>query len=458
MSSFVIISWILCLTTAGLLVLSIWLDRSLLVKPSIIFLAFFHIMIQWAAAIDSPRIETYLPDPWVFVLLSQGFPLLGLSVSLWTWRGSARLIWSRLRSDPGVAPRQRWRAINLLGLYFVLFVPFYLSQIPLASTGLYAIFTNPLGSDLAREYSLKLVDSAVIGYGYAFMASVFGPMLAVLLFDQLIYNLKRLHWLGCLAAGTGLILVLVSVSLSGARSYPATILLTVLHAWFYHRGFQFNPIYVFSAAVLILGVPTLLTIWREGGIIEWANFWQYFGGGIFRRVFFLPMEMGLWHTDFYQTYGPLGIQAIPRLASLFDVTPINAPNLIALTYYREATIESVIANASYVFAYYTYFGPWSFVFSLLGLWALDAILWVYKKMSGRMLLPLVASIAVASIWFTSIEYTVVLVTNGFLALPVVAWLVDLFSKLRFRFGGQGLAPAPIVQNPGMSKLSEKQLQ
>jgi len=99
MSQFVFFNWFCCLLTGLLLFWVIWKKKHLLIKPSLIVIIFFHLRIQWAATVGSSYIEGYLPDPWVFAILSQLFPLLGLLGSLLTWQYSAHAIWQRL-SNP----------------------------------------------------------------------------------------------------------------------------------------------------------------------------------------------------------------------------------------------------------------------------------------------------------------------------------------------------------------------
>ncbi|MFC1461722.1 hypothetical protein ACFLQR_04310, partial [Verrucomicrobiota bacterium] len=111
MTNFVFCNWFFCVFTSTLLVIIIWHQRFLLIKPSFIVICFFHIMIQWAATVNSPSIEVYLPDPWAFALLAQGFPLIGLMVSMWIGRRNARTVWQRLALHPPVSARARIRIV-----------------------------------------------------------------------------------------------------------------------------------------------------------------------------------------------------------------------------------------------------------------------------------------------------------------------------------------------------------
>jgi hypothetical protein len=442
MSTFVLLNWFGCLFTSLLLGLILWRQRFLIVKPSLIVILFFHLMVQWATTVDSPRIEPYLPNPWAFALLAQGFPLIGVLISVWTWRHSASVIWGRLRQSKPTSARMLRNAIVLLACYLAVFVPLYLAMMPYNATGLYALLTDPLQAGQARENSLKLIGNPLITYGYAFMASVFAPLIAVLLADALSQNLKRKRLISSLSLTLGIVGVLVVVSLTGARSYAATILLTIVFAALLRRGFPLNPIYLGLAAISVLALPTLISILREGRTVEWDVFWTYLNQAILGRVFYAPMLTGLMHAHYAQVTGYIGVAGIPRLATLFGMEPINVGSLIYQIYVNDG-LESGLANTSYVFSYYADFGLIALPVSLIGLWILDAAVWVYRKISDRMLLSCVASVSVASVMFTSAEYTTVLLTGGFTVLLFVAWGVDRLSGIRIRLLPRSLPHPPL---------------
>ena len=431
MSAFVLTNWFFCIVTGTLLLMAIWRQRFLLVKPSIIVIIFFHLCIQWAATIESDYIEIYLPDPWVFALFAQGFPLIGLLVSIWTGRRLARITWQRVLHPEEVSSKLRHRAILFLAALIGIFVLFYIQVVHFSNTGLYAIFANPSSSAVVREESLKLVKSELIRYGYGFMAYGFAPLLSVLLLWQVITGFKRRRWIAMLANLSAIVGVLFVVSLTGARSFAASIILVMAFAWFLKRGFPLNPIYMALGVLFILAFPVLLTILREGKIPDMILFWNYLSGGIFQRVFYSPMQTGLYYTHFTQTVGFIGVSGVPKLATLFGISPINAANYLGLLY-TDTHIESVNMNTSYVFAYYCYFGIGSFVFSLFGLWLLDTVLLIYRKMSSLMLTACIASVSIASISLISSEYTVVLLTHGFIVILLTSVFIDRFYRSRLK--------------------------
>jgi hypothetical protein len=66
----------------------------------------------------------------------------------------------------------------------------------------------------------------------------------------------------------------------------------------------------------------------------------------------------------------------------------------------------------------------------MGLWLLDATVWFSRHLSDNMLLTYTASICMISSVFTGTEYTIALVSNGFLLLLIVAAFLDRLFKDR----------------------------
>ncbi len=425
---FIILNWFLCLVTALALLLVVWRQRFLLLKPSLIVVASYHLMIQWSATLNASQLAAFLPDPWTFALLAHGFPLAGLLVSVGFGRRQAREVWHRLQHPVAVPRYARRGALGVLAGSVMVLALFYLLQVPFQSTGLYAVFFDPANSALAREYSLKLLDSPALQYGFSFMALVFSPLLAVLLAEAIGSNFVRRRLVA--AAGFTLALggVLVVVSLTGARSFAVTLLLTVVLAWYLRRGLPVKVLQVVVLLVCVLTLPTLFTIFREGKELTLATFGTYLQQLILDRVLYVPMETAMWYTHYAQTNGFWGVAAIPKLATLLGVQPVNVMNVIGLAY-TSYGIDSIYANTGYVFAYYSYFGLIALPFCLLGLWFLDVALLFYQGLSDNLLLACVASVSVASLSFVSVEYTTVWLTNGFGILLGVCWLIDRLNRL-----------------------------
>lgn len=358
-----------------------------------------------------------------------GFTLIGLCGTYFTARRSSRIIWDRIINPHYLSSAVSDIAILLILGTVVLISVFYLSNVSLSETGLYTIFIDPMHSAQAREESFKLIDNLPLRYSYSFLRSTFAPLLAVLLYISFVQNVKRLRIIKAGIAIIVLVCLFVSISLPGARGPIAVVILTIILALFLRKGMPIRPLHIILAIIVVLSMPILFSILREGREISFSLFFRYLVGGIFNRVFVMPMQTGLWHVHYAQTQNFFGIAGIPKLASLFGVEPINVPNVIYLNYFS-ISLLSGFANTSYVFSYYSYFGIVSFIFSLIGLWFLDLAVIVYRILSDKFLLPCVASILVASISFVSADYTVVILTNGFGILLVSVLILDRLCRYR----------------------------
>ncbi|MCP5047327.1 MAG: hypothetical protein GY940_09165 [bacterium] len=425
---YVFLNWFCCLLTSLLLTIVILRYRFLLIKPSIIMIAFFHLQIQWAATIKAGFIEQYLPSHYDFLLLAQVFPLLGLAVSFFIFHRRTVKVYSRIITTGVENLEFKTRNLVILLGAMALVLMVYLSMVPLSSTGIYAILLDPLESKLARETSLKLLDSALLKYGFSYMKSALAPLLCVLTMIFLIRNLKQKKP-GRSALGAIIILfAMAAVSLPGARMPAAMLILTMLFALYLAYNMPLNPTYPIIAFLMIISLPVLMTLFREGQGFDLAGFFGQLQGGIFKRVFVVPMETGLWHAHLAQTTGFTGITAIPKLAELMAVDPINLSNIIYLKY-SPYHLASGLANTGFVFAYYSIFGIGSLAFSLLGTWALDlAIPLMDKLKNNALLLATCASLAIAGTKFVATMFTTVLITNGFLLILVTAFILDRLSN------------------------------
>lgn len=434
MSFFVFVSWLLCIFTSISLLLAVGRYRYLLIKPSIIVIVFFHLRIQWAATTDASYVESYLPNPWVFILLAQVFPLVGLLVSTQIGKSGAKKIWQRLTCATPFLASQPTALFLLLG-YIVIALVLYLSTVPFSATGLFAALTDPADYKQSREESLKLVKSGAIRYVFVFLSSAFAPLAAVVLIQQFSISLKRQRWIISMAYIAIIFGMLFAVSLPGARDPAATVILTMVFAIFCRLGFPIRPLHIIGAGVVVLAFPVTLTILRSGGTLSLANYWDTLSVGIFRRVFYTPMETCLNYTHYAQTVGYIGLRGIAKLALLLGLEPINAPNYIGLYYFPQA-IKSFSMNTGYMFAYYTFFGLPSFPVCLVLLWLLDSVLFVYRYLSDNLLLACVSALAIASTAFNSSEYTTVFFTHGFGVILIVAVIIDQLSRKRIRRGFQ----------------------
>lgn len=421
MSLYILVNWLLCLTTSVVLGVLLLRRRFLLIKPGIVVILFFHVMVQWAATIDAGYIEGFLPEPWDFLMLVHVFPLLGLLIASRLFERETRMVWQKIVARNTATHTVHSADQLVLFLAILLITIVYLSYVPLSTTGLFAILFDPENAAISREYSLKLIDNPLLQYMFTFMASAFAPIFASICTLSLIRREQRAA--KSLLDLSFLLFTMVIVSLTGARSGSAEFILTVALTWFLFRGTSTSLIYAGVALLLIAIPPTVLTLLREGRVVTLESFWLYLSTGIVKRVFQGPMETGLWYVHFAQITDFIGIRGIEKLALFFGYQPINMPNTIGLMY-TQTRISSISANASYVFSYYSYFGLFAFFPSLLALWLLDTVVFFYNRIRASLIIPCITAITISSISFVSTEYTTVLISHGFLIILVVVFALN----------------------------------
>lgn len=423
-----------CVATAMLLLLVVAKYRFLLIKPSMVVAACFHVQVQWAATVLSPDIERYLPQPYDFFVLAQVFPLVVLAGSFFLLHRRTADIYSRI-TEKGIHGMEiKVRTLVALFGAVMLILMVYLMFVPLAKTGIYAILLDPLQAKSARESSLKLLDSALLRYAFSLLKSALAPLLCVLSAVFLVQNLKKFKPGRSALAAMIILFTMVAVSLPGARMPAAMLIVTIIFALFTVYKMPLKLSYLLPGALLVMGLPVMFTIFREGQGLDLLIFLDYLKGGVFNRAFVVPMETGMWHVHYAQQSGFIGVSGIPKLAEFLAVEPVTLGNIIYLKYspYR---LYSGLSNTSFVFAYYACFGMVSMIFSVLATWALDFSVLVMEKVNNTaILLGTVAAIVTSSFWFVSTMYTTALITNGFIFILIFALLLDYLVKFSLASG------------------------
>jgi hypothetical protein len=430
------LNWIFCISTALLLVFLILKRRYLLIKPSVLIVLFFHLRIQWAATVEFDRIVSYLPNPLDFFILVHAFPFIGILVSMFFLEKGFKSLWNRVTDASANIYHLDNRLVFILVALILIIVGIYIFYVPFTSTGLFTIFTDPLSSNLAREESLGTVTSPIVRYGFNILMWIIAPILFISMVYRSIYHLRKLNVLMGAAELALLPLILIIVSLPGARSPAAMVVLAAIYAVYLRLGMPIRPVTLIVAALVVLAFPVVLSILREDRELQFVVFWEYLSQSIFRRVFEIPMEMGLYHAHYAQTQGFIGVAAMPRLAAIWGVDAVNVPNLL---YWRYTTwlLESGMANACYVFSYYCYFGIITLIPSLVGLWILDLSVVVMKKIKNHLLLlATLSALAISAIQFVETEFTIGLFTKGFIFILLFSFLLDRIGSLLSRSNRQ----------------------
>jgi hypothetical protein len=473
--SFCIINLVLAVV-ASIWIIRIYLNKKyLFVKPSIVLLLYTHIFFQWPMALMPGYCERMLANPYVISFLINGYVIIGLFISPFIFQDKAKLVWSRVTSIE-VTKESEPPYISIFILFFLMLLTtlVYLSYIPYSDTGLYTIFSDPANSAVAREKSLKLIDSQAIKYLYSLTRSCVVPLLFSCAFLRILmrWDSSRFNSLETYLEIVILFLATTFSSVTGERTFLAYWVLLGGLVILWKNGLKLNPIKIICFVLLPILPTLIITLLREGaGNIGFNNFLSFgvilkYIGLIIDRMFVVPFKVGLWYVKYAQDVGSFGIGAFPKLANLFGATPLNAPNIIGLEYapahYAEGgsgvakwfesiglgsltpaftlpstpseldmpgtgILKSVSAGAGYILSYYGYLGIISFPISLLGLLALDLSVLVYEKLKGNFLIPCLVSISLMCLGFINADYTVVLLTHGFVGIIILAWILSVTS-------------------------------
>jgi hypothetical protein len=423
---FVVWNWALCLLTSVALITAFVRCRAIFLKPSVAFLVFFHIRMQWAGTVMAETGETTLPEPTVFILLLHGVPLAALAIAYVSGRGRLVRVWSRM---VGTEIQVECRSLLVLMTAAAAITLYYLVHVPFGETGLYTIFTDPARSPQARAESLKLLDNPSLQYAFTFLRNSLAPLIAIIATQLLVSSLRARRFLNAGAAAAMLVFVFVAVSLPGERAPAAYLLLAIVLSRLFLRGLRGSVVAPLIGIVAVLSIPTILTISREDVTISVDVFGQYLLV-MANRAFVAPAETAMWYVHHAQTTGLFGLGAIPKLAWLFGIDPIDAPNVMGLQYALNP-LESVSEGTSFVFSYFSYFGAISMLISLLCLLLLDTVMVVYEGLSARMLVPLATTLVLVSSTLVEADYTTVLLSNGFVVSMLLALVLDRLPRVVF---------------------------
>lgn len=432
------------IATSALLFTLLWWRRWMLVKPSFITVLFFHLTVQWGAVFLADEYLPALPVPAHLVALILGFPVCTALLSALTFRRSAR---SLLRTAVLVGLRPRGAPLNLMALVFLILgiTVIYLLFVPPRLTGLYAIIFRPGDATIAREEALALLPHTWLRYAVSAVNSSLAPLVAVIGLSLSVNRWQRNHhalpWSFLLL---GFPLLMMVVSLSGARAPAGMLVLHTVFAVFLLRGFPLTPLRLVLAAIIVLMPPMMISLLRNADGLSVATFLYHFGD-ILDRTAARAAQPAFWNVLYAQEHGLFGVSAIPKLAMLFGQPTVDQFNQVYLAYNPDG-LESGTANTAVVFAYYGAFGLIGLPVAVGLTLAADGILPLLRKLSLRVRIPCLSVCCIAATQFAATSFTTVLVTHGFLLSLMVGAGLDLLFHL-IQHPGTRCPPSPYAHLP-----------
>ena len=413
---------------SGLLALLLWRAPWLAVKPSMQFIIAANLLLQWPMALMQDRIFEGIDSPGI-VAVWIALPLLAAL----TWipfvggpTSVAVRARARIRTVDRVTYAASLRILRILWVGIGVVTAWYLATVPITSTGLYVILTNPALAALAREDSLKLLTNKPLVYAYLGAALVLCPVACALSLRLIRAAWHERHMGSAVVMLASFGAALAVASLSGARSFPArVILIAVLSVWF-ESGMRVSLFRLIAIPSVVLIPIGLLTVLREGKAADVATVAEYVGGAVTDRMLLVPSQVGVLHLRYAQDRGDFGIAAVPKLAAIAGVAPVNPANIVGRYYFKDSG-PTTFSNASFLFTYISYFGFAGVLLNILLVGALEWTMLVLSRTGPTLLAPMLAFFAVANVGYLSADYSTVLMSNGIFLAALLAitgtWLV-----------------------------------
>jgi hypothetical protein len=419
---------IISLTTSFLLFGSIAKKKSLLIKPSIWFLMFFNIQIQWAAVYNFHFITLKIQDQSIFFILTQVFPLIAVGLCLKSFNKSSSIIWNRLLQINNHNYINKLVIVRLIIISLIIIL-IYLLFVPFSKTGLYNNFKaggNPLDATIARENSLKLLTSTWLKYLFVFYQQSIALFTTSLLFIHMFFQFKEHMYLNVLKYTALVIFIMLGAMLPGERISGVLILLSIFITYLFIEKGKLNVIRITLILVIVLTPALLIQIKKYNLSINTGTIATVFQTVLLDRILSVPLKTGVTWIFHVEHHGYWGILGIPKLAEISGYSEINIPNLMMKEYFDVGTIDTGYLNTSFVFAYFSYFKWFAIPFLFMFVYILDYVVLFYKTLKPNLLLPAIVTINLSCLSLISSDYTTLFLSHGFLTTVVLAYT---FNKL-----------------------------
>jgi hypothetical protein len=418
MGNYVFLSYTTTIITLLFIVYIYIRERFLIVKPSIWFVGFYHLTIQWASSIYSDFSYKELAEPYIFYTLTQLIPLSIVLISRFTFRHSAFIVWKRIESRPSNHALdekyyKRLLKITLSISAFVLMI--YFQYVPFTETGLYVSFTetNLALVSLARENSSKLITQQWLKYCEVFFEKFLAPFSSSILTILIIFKIKEKRRLYALPLGLLILVLMITAAMPAARINGALVLLAAMITFILSQN---KKIKLFKIVLLATGVllPAIIIEMNKYTNIQGSELFFIAAEEVFiRRIFYVPIEAGVQWIQYIEKFGFWGIAGFEKIALLAGVAPLHVPNILGNYYWSIDYYTTGYLNVGFTFSYYCYFGKFAIPLMVIGVLLLDTWVIFYKSLKRYLLLPAIVSLNMACIALTESDFFTIFITYGF---------------------------------------------
>lgn len=411
----------LCLTTFLYIIRLFKTQRYVFLAPAAFFSFLYHIFLQLPMLLYFPEISILVGGDSAIIIFLSSFPLVALYLSTILSGRHTKAVFDNIRH----ARRPNNTAIFAVSFMAIICIGLYLLFVTPTATGLYVVFTSDdsIQKTIAREESRKLLPE-VPRYAQAIGATVLSAMLSICACWSVADKVRAS---GAMASLPHLLFVMIIVVVSmmfaaidGARA-PGSGIIVCIVLFFFIKGnltiVKAHIIIIVLACAVIVALQVLRS--DDESIFDSISI-------VVDRVVYVCLMTGIETIGYAERNGYFGIGAIPKLAAIFGVEPVNAGNEVCRYLYPNSPIGSGLANCCFVFSYYAYFGLMALpvVMSLVAL--LDVMLIIIVKFVDptQQTLALVG-VLYPMIMLVSMDYSIVFITGG--CLPWLAICI-MFAK------------------------------
>ncbi|MBX9785998.1 MAG: hypothetical protein K2Y08_01550 [Alphaproteobacteria bacterium] len=368
--------------------------------------------------------ECFLTSPMDLLILIHGTILGGILLSKYLFLQTSSQVWNNLGdTESNYVP---FFELSVLSLLFFSLVIVYLQQVPLQETGLYHMFIGSAQQANARELSLKLMDNHVVRYLYSILKAGIAPVFFLILlniFDRMGKDKirKKIYLLAIMG-----IVILLS-NLNGEKSFVVNYAILMAFYYIYKKRLLVSKRAFFSFSVLLLVGAVIPSLLLSGGGYPLLSYVY----PKIERAFLVPLKVGLWYMHDAQIYDFDLKMILPQsLSSYIYPDVINYPNFIGKKYgwfyLGHKTLDSINANASFIFYFYKGIGLLAVPFSIFAILSLDTLILFYRFIRSNFLPLLLSFVAVKCISFVSTNFYTVFLSHGLL-LGVFLFLLLTFD-------------------------------
>lgn len=221
---------------------------------------------QAPLVIFSQRVETSLRDPWAYALVVNGSALF-----LMAWAFLSRRV--DFSGEASTYP-EKTNEIYLFTITFAIALLWiYLSSVPWACTGIYALLFDPSYTLLARELGVKLIGTSFSTYSLGAYAGAVAPMLILLSIWRVENSILHKKFGHALVGALCGFVAVAALLVSGTKGLlmPAALMLTA-GAYFYRRTWHSRLVALIAATLFLIFSLFTFQLLRERGLVSGGRY------------------------------------------------------------------------------------------------------------------------------------------------------------------------------------------